>query len=247
MSASEYCWILPPKGVQCHTFAHISPQNLSRKLPDSCQRPCSQAKPKRNQPCFAHSCQLVSAYCASIDLAGRVNCSTRTDVERLTMVDAPQADEADNPDEPSPGTALQMRTSLDKFKFSPSAPGPLRRSSRFMAIKQEIKEEEDHLPSVASSSSTHKTSRKRSASEVPDLWTESTKDSSNNRRKRSSSPTKAKKGYALPEVYAHLDCLTDRLREELDGAQHILISWLIRVHRSIVVFVGIKCDLILRK
>ncbi|EIM81873.1 DNA glycosylase [Stereum hirsutum FP-91666 SS1] len=109
-----------------------------------------------------------------------------------------------------------MRTSLDKFKFSPSAPSSLRRSARFTAIKQEEQEEEDRLPSVASSSSTHKTSKKRSASEITDLWTESTKDSPNDRRKRSRSPTKLKKGYALPEVYAHLGCLTDRLREELD-------------------------------
>lgn len=188
--------------------------------------------------------QRLSAYCVSIDLAGRVNCSTDTNVERLTMFDASQAD---NSDGPSPSTVVQMRTSLDKFKFSPSAPSSLRRSARFTAIKQEKQEEEDRLPSVASSSSTHKTSKKRSASEITDLWTESTKDSPNDRRKRSRSPTKLKKGYAQPEVYAHLGCLTDRLREELDGTQYILISWLIRVHRRTVIFVGIKYDLIFRK
>lgn len=205
MSASECC-------PQRHPVPHFRHKTCL----GNCQTAASGHIHKRKQPCFAHS---LPTHCVSIDLAGRVNCSTHTNVERLSMIDASQAEEADNSDGPSPSTALQMRTSLDKFKFSPSAPSPLRRSARFTAIKQET-QEEDRLPSLASSSSTAKTSRKRSASELTDLWTEGTKDSQSNRKKRSIPPTKLKKEYALPEVYAHLDCLTDRLREELDGTQY---------------------------
>lgn len=133
------------------------------------------------------------------------------------MNDALEADEATT-EGPSLGAVLQMRTSLDKFKFSPSTSSRLRRSARFVTIKEEQKEDEDCLPSIASSSATPEASRKRSASELADRLIDSKQDLPQKRvRTRGSSPIKLKKGYASPETYAHLDCLTDRLREELDG------------------------------
>lgn len=85
-----------------------------------------------------------------------------------------------------------------QFKFSPSPSTP-RRSPRNRVLRGV---EDDSLP----------TSRKASAKSP--LKRQAVSD---DEKILTRSPKKLKRGYAAPEMYAHLHVLQDHLKEELDG------------------------------
>jgi hypothetical protein len=105
-------------------------------------------------------------------------------------------------------TSDSFRQSLAQFTFSSESltPSSLRRSLRnFKSTGKTTtkEEEEEKLPTLALESGTPRKKRTLDAKNTPNP---------------SRSPSKkAKRGYAAPAVYAHLNVLQDYLKEELDG------------------------------
>ncbi|KAI0062782.1 DNA glycosylase [Artomyces pyxidatus] len=110
----------------------------------------------------------------------------------------------------SPKSLLTFRETVSEFKFIPSPDGSspvVRRSPRKRTVTEKMKYEPESDDDVLPTMSTPKSSRKRSDSFF---------ESGNASRAASRSPKKQKRGYAPPEVYAHLNLLSDYLAEGLD-------------------------------
>lgn len=104
-------------------------------------------------------------------------------------------DELEDTDSINATQADQFRLSLEHFSFRTPESSPYRRSARHGL--QGVKAEGDLSASSSPAASPKKRARQTDAD--------------------SPRKEKRKKGYAAPEIYAHLDYLTDCLAENLEG------------------------------
>jgi hypothetical protein len=151
------------------------------------------------------SSRLLSSLCSAISVAA--------ELEKRSGGMALVGDNSESSSIGRPETSDSFQSYLAQYALS-SPMTPLRRSPRSREGKRSLNDDgEDKSESTA---------LKGIAPRAPDIGTSNTK-----RNTRASAnirlSKKAKRGYADPEVYAHLSNLPDHLKEDLDGIARLCI------------------------